>query len=426
HDKEERLHLDLEFGPFAPFDPCNAKHADKAGGYRCERVHEAGAQLVSQNRDLTGNADQIGERSHDRHGESRLSGDGCYKQVEETLEDIHEPCSADRGNTFKNSTDSVQDGVQCGCHIRVGSAQYKEDAFRHTYNNCGTGQIGNASLECGSHSVDRHTVKFEDYGDNACNKTHYKELGGDFRNVEAFLGNSPDDPDKDCQHFQKDQLLSKVKFSLFIRNRVHTVAEICVARVYNRFLRSLADAFRVYHHECRGSKRYRNPHNETESCAGKNRNSSDTLGNSHREGAHPGYGVTHLGRNIGDGYCHNGVVAQCYNKGYHDHGKRNTFFSHTEGRAAKREKDEQKGQSQSFQTFCLFDERVDTRVNGACLHNDTESAAHNQDQRADTYCGAGTVSGYKTFKNIIQETESAEVVNSPAFGCLVNLLSGCR
>ena len=51
-NKEETLHLNLEFCPFCPFDSSNPQHTNQAGGNWREGIHETGTQLISQDGDL--------------------------------------------------------------------------------------------------------------------------------------------------------------------------------------------------------------------------------------------------------------------------------------------------------------------------------------------------------------------------------------
>ena len=99
--------------------------------------------------------------------------------------------------------------------------------------------------------------------------------------------------------------MAQVKLPLFLRHSIHAIAEISVSRVYYGFLRRLAHALCIKHHEsgCRECHNY--PHDQTERGTGKDRNSRDSLCHRHREWAHPGHCVSHLGSHIGHGYRHN-------------------------------------------------------------------------------------------------------------------------
>src|SRR5699024_9401713 len=55
---------------------------------------------------------------------------------------------------------------------------------------------------------------------------------------------------------------------------------------------------------------------------------------------------------------------------------------------------------------------------------DAESAAHNQNQGADSNGRTGAVAAHKAFKDVVQETETAEVLRSPDVGDLVKLPAG--
>ena len=113
------------------------------------------------------------------------------------------------------------------------------------------------------------------------------------------------------------------------------VPEIGVCLVGNGPGRIFADLLCVNHHIAGCRKGYDHPHSQTEACAGKDGNSRDTLGYGHREGAHPGYGISHLGSHIGYGYRDNGIITQSDHKRYHDHGEGDTLLCHTEGGSAQ-------------------------------------------------------------------------------------------
>ncbi len=133
----------------------------------------------------------------------------------------------------------------------------------------------------------------------------------------------------------------------------------------------------------------------------RTRDSRNTLSYRYGEGAHPGNSISNLGSHIGDGNSYDGVIAKSDDKGYHDHGEGDTLLRHAEGGAAQREKDKEQGESQPLQAFGFLDKSVDSGINGAGFHDNSEGAAYHQNQGADSYGGAGTVAGYQAFKYIV-------------------------
>ena len=115
-----------------------------------------------------------------------------------------------------------------------------------------------------------------DGGDAGC-KAHDKELGSDFRDIEAPLCDAPDDPDQNRQHFQKNQFMAEGKFFFLFAYGIHPAAEVGIFCIDHRFLRIFADAFRVCHHETGGGQGHNHPHHQTEGGAGKYGNPGDSL-----------------------------------------------------------------------------------------------------------------------------------------------------
>ena len=54
----------------------------------------------------------------------------------------------------------------------------------------------------------------KDNSDNTGYQTHHKELGGNFRDIEALYHHAPDCPDHGGQNYQKNQLMSQAEISL--------------------------------------------------------------------------------------------------------------------------------------------------------------------------------------------------------------------
>ena len=101
----------MEPGPFSPVNAGYAQDTDKAGGYRGEGIHKASSQLEGQHSHLAGNTDQVGQGSHDGHGQGGLPGVGGDNQVKAALEQVHKLCTDEGGDAVKDCADSIEDGV---------------------------------------------------------------------------------------------------------------------------------------------------------------------------------------------------------------------------------------------------------------------------------------------------------------------------
>ena len=96
----------------------------------------------------------------------------------------------------------MKNGIEHRGRGSVRSAQDNDNSLCHTNHQSSAHQIGRTALEGGGNVVYTHIIQFKDDGDNTGNKTHYKELRGNLRNVEAFFHHAPYGPDHSCQNHQ--------------------------------------------------------------------------------------------------------------------------------------------------------------------------------------------------------------------------------
>ena len=78
-----------EARPFLVGDVCHGEVGHGGAGRRGDAVREGVAEGEGEDSGLPGEADDVSERCHDRHGDGRLPGAGGDEEVEAVLNDEH-------------------------------------------------------------------------------------------------------------------------------------------------------------------------------------------------------------------------------------------------------------------------------------------------------------------------------------------------
>lgn len=98
-----------ELDPAGPLDSGNSQRTDQTSGSRNDQIGKCISQLESKYRSLTGNSQQICQRSHDWHRDCCLSGSGYHKEIKYGLKQIHQHSCCRTGKSCQCFRDSIPD-----------------------------------------------------------------------------------------------------------------------------------------------------------------------------------------------------------------------------------------------------------------------------------------------------------------------------
>lgn len=100
-----------EARPFFVGDVCHGEVGHGGTGGRGNTVREGIAEGEGEDSGLSGEADDVSERRHDRHGDGRLSGAGGDEKIEAVLDDEHAEGDNGGWEDVEHAGEVVDDGI---------------------------------------------------------------------------------------------------------------------------------------------------------------------------------------------------------------------------------------------------------------------------------------------------------------------------
>lgn len=171
-----------EARPFFVGDVCHGEVGHGGAGGRGDTVREGIAEGEGEDSGLSGEADDVSERCHDRHGDGRLPGAGGDEKIEAVLDDKHTEGDNGGWEDVEHAGEVVDDGIH-----DLGIVQ--KDGGCLTHRNSETGEHhALAAFEEGITDVIRVQAA-DDAGEDA----HDEEDRRDFIHIEIKFQHADDD-----------------------------------------------------------------------------------------------------------------------------------------------------------------------------------------------------------------------------------------
>ena len=171
-----------ESRPFLVGDVCHGEVGHGGTRGRGDAVREGVAEGEGEDSSLPGEADDVSERCHDRHGDGRLPGAGGNEKIEAVLDDEHTEGDDGGWENVEHAGEVVDDGIH-----DLGIVQ--KDGGCLTHRNSETGEHhALAAFEKGITDVIRGKAA-DDAGEDA----HDEEHRGDFIHIEIKFQHADDD-----------------------------------------------------------------------------------------------------------------------------------------------------------------------------------------------------------------------------------------
>lgn len=171
-----------EARPFLVGDVCHGEVGHGSAGRRGDAVREGVAEGEGEDSGLPGEADDVSERCHDRHGDGRLSGAGGDEEVEAVLNDEHAEGNDGGREDVEHAGEVVDDGIH-----DLGIVQKDGGCLTHSDSEAGK-HHALAAFEEGITDVIRVQAA-DDAGEDA----HDEEDRRDFIHIEIKFQHTDDD-----------------------------------------------------------------------------------------------------------------------------------------------------------------------------------------------------------------------------------------
>ena len=157
------------------------------GGTRSRRntVGEGIAEGEGEDRGLTGQAYDVGQRSHDRHGDGRLAGAGGNQDIEAVLDDEHAKRDDRRWENIQHASQEVNDSIH-----NAGIVEQDGSSFTHRYGQARKHHTFAPFQEGVANVIGRQ------FADDTGKNPHDEEQSGNFIHVEIKFQNADDDTRK--------------------------------------------------------------------------------------------------------------------------------------------------------------------------------------------------------------------------------------
>lgn len=359
-----------EAGPFLVGDVCHGEVGHGRARRRGDAVREGVAEGEGEDSGLPGEADDVSERCHDRHGNGCLPGAGGDEEVEAVLNDEHAEGDDGGRENIEHAGEVVDDGIH-----DLGIVQKDGGCLTHSDGEAGK-HHALAAFEEGVADVIRGEAA-DDAGEDA----HDEEHRGDFIHVEIEFQHADNNADEvqaeeteadgltggeffcggkvDRIPFQKVDLIDRTALRIFLHfmGMVHDIGNI-------QYEEHEEDAYTVWQ-------------------AGEDRDTSDALRDADGEWLGAAGTIASSYRAEEHAKRGQGVEAECECDA-HDERRKGEVFLVASGECRESgECGHEDGDQKDAPILQLFDESAEPCHDGTGLGKDIEGAAHHKEEGDD-------------------------------------------
>ena len=359
-----------EARPFFVGDVCHGEVGHGGTGGRGDTVREGIAEGEGEDSGLPGEADDVSERCHDRHGDGRLPGAGGNEKIEAVLDDEHTESDNGGWEDVEHAGEVVDDGIH-----DLGIVQ--KDGGCLTHRNSETGEHhALAAFEEGIADVIRGEAA-DDAGEDA----HDEEHRGDFIHIEIKFQHADDDADEvQTEETEADGLTGG---EFFCGGKIDLVPFQKVDLIDRAALQILLHFAGMVHDI--GNIQYEEHDEDTHAVgkAGEDRDTGDALRNADGEWLGASGAITSGYRAEEHAKRGEGVEAEreC---DAHDERREGEVFLVASGECREGgERGHEDRDQEDAPILQLFDESTEPCHDGAGLGEDIERAAHHEEEGDD-------------------------------------------
>ena len=359
-----------EARPFFVGDVCHGEVGHGSAGGRSDTVREGIAEGECEDSGLSGEADNVSERCHDRHGDGRLPGAGRDEEIEAVLDDEHAE-GDDRGREdIEHTREVVDDGIH-----DLGIVQKDGGCLTH-----GNGEAWKhhalAAFEEGIADVIRGEAA-DDAGEDAHDEEHRR----DFIHIEIEIQHADDDANEVQAKEAKADGLPGGEF--FCSGKIDRIPFLEVDLIDGTALRILLHLARVVHDIRNVQHEEHDEDTHTVWQAGEDGDTGDALRDADGEWLGASGAITSGYRAEEHAKRGEGVEAEreC---DAHDERREGEVFLVASGECREGgERGHEDRDQEDAPILQLFDESTEPCHDGAGLGEDIERAAHHEEEGDD-------------------------------------------
>ena len=359
-----------EARPFFVGDVCHGEVGHGSAGGRSDAVRKGVAEGEGEDSGLSGEADDVSERRHDRHGDGGLPGAGGDEKIEAVLDDEHTEGDNGGWEDVEHASEVVDDGIH---DLRI----IEENGRRFTHRD---GEAGKhhafAAFEEGVADVIRVQAA-DDAGEDA----HDEEHRGDFIHIEIKFQHADDDANEvQTEETEADGLTGG---EFFCGGKIDLVPFQKVDLIDRAALRILLHFAGMVHDI--GNIQYEEHDEDTHAVgkAGEDRDTGDALRDADGEWLGASGAITGCDRAEEHTKRGQGVEAECECDA-HDERREGEVFLIASGECREGGKRGHEDRDQKDAPILqLFDESTEPCHDGTGLGKDIEGAAHHEEEGDD-------------------------------------------
>lgn len=359
-----------EARPFFVGDVCHGEVGHGGAGGRGDTVREGIAEGEGEDSSLSGEADDVSERRHDRHGDGRLPGAGGYEKIEAVLDDEHAEGDNGGWEDVEHAGEVVDDGIH-----DLGIVQKDGGCLTHCDSETGE-HHALAAFEEGITDVIRGEAA-DDAGEDA----HDEEDRRDFIHIEIKFQHADDDANEVQTKEPKANGLPCGEF--FCGGKIDLVSFQQVDLIDRAALRVFLHLARVVHDIRNVQHEEQDKDTHTVCQAGEDRDTGDALRDADGEWLGASSAITGCDRAEEHAKRGQGVEAEreC---DAHDERREGEVFLVASGECREGGKRGHKDRDQKDAPILqLFDKSAEPCHDGTGLGKDIEGAAHHEEEGDD-------------------------------------------
>ena len=360
-----------EARPFLIGDVCHGEIGHGGTGRRSDAVRKGIAEGEGEDSGLAGEADDVSERCHDRHGDGRLPGAGGNEEVEAVLNDEHTEGDDGGREDVEHTGEVVDDGIH---DLRI----IEKDGRRFTHRNGEAGKHHSlAAFEEGVADVIRGKAA-DDAGEDAHDEEHRR----DFIHVEIKFQHADDDADEvqaekaEADGLAVGEFFCGGKIDLVPFQKVDLIDRAAL-RILLHFMGMVHDIGNIQHEE----------HDEdahTVGQTGEDRDACDTLCDADGEWLGAAGTIASSYRAEEHAQRGDGVKSEGKCDAHNERCEGKVFLVASGECREGGERGHEDGDQEDASILQLFDESTEPCHDGASLGENIERAAHHEEEGDDT------------------------------------------
>ena len=362
---------------------CHGKAGNRHARRRADSVDGLVGKLERGDGSLGIEAHELGQGTHNGHGERRQARARGNEQGEQAKNDVHKRGVHGGRRSGECGGKCLEDGVDD--HAALGDDQ---NAASNTDNDGGVRKVGKALNELLGNRLLIKTAQ------DAGKQAHTKEHGGNLIHVPALGNKAPDDNTHTASEIDQYELLAGGELLLdgSVGHRELNALELVVL-IRNGRLGVFLYAHGIAHSPCDTDGGEDNPRNGAQPQLRIALDTNDALGDQNVKRINGRGAVSQVRTEEADDKCRHRVIADAHHDGNEDGVERQGFLRHTKRSAANGQQGHRDGNDEDVLILELFNHAAHAGIQRIGLGDDCKRTANQQDERDDVGRRLDTLGG---------------------------------